>query len=1112
MAPPSPPVPVPSKAAIRALRGLVLGTTCTLALVTEDRRRRINAARSAIRNGDRIRSARQYHPGGSAFAIALEEDSLSVEPAEIHWNTPSQQGRRNEFQQPASRPSRTANSMANWPDAMLVPAPLKRPSSPTRKLNGHPRKEATSISSTSPTNTDASTKSAASPELQAQSSTTAAAAPPLPRMFAYPAMANQLQKPTISLDQQSQEYTARAQLGRLSKQNVIPVTRTEPVPMVNFQATNTQIKELFESKRTEDLQAVVKALASTWLTIDASSDQQSALGEASAKLCRRFQKSNRMDLAQEVLQLAVKFGRLDEATYFAHNPLRVVLSLAPLDALQAEKTDAAMAKHDAVARRDTFVKRLEDAANLFLPASSSLSFKGMEASDSLVNTAKQLINCAFAASHHDLINSIYASTSRLSGDNISKLSQWFHSKLRKAGNPALSVSHFVAHPPLADSLSKAKFYETGDRIVEATRLSHYTQAGAVFEVLIALGTSTSNQLSIPWVTDLLYGQWHRSKDFSEIKSLFSKLKSGRKSQEGVSAAIYHIRSTYRVMVQIALEAGLPAEAKALFSEVTVLEPPAADDVRILGLFALEKAKAGDWQGVQGDFQQAATAAGDKGLDPRDTERVFMPIAKEYVRTHTISEAENFLKMCVNEIGVPCGKYMFTLLANEYSALREPHSFIAWLEYCTKSGLAVDAAFTNSILRSLEKHWKLGFQQLQEVYLQLSALGPSLGDRVTQTIMTHAAISRTKRNAQPDLAEGRIESVNVDKLPAPAATSQNKKTVASTVSTDRHFVDVDDLYLSMRQAFALDAPAKVVEMFKHAMRNGMPSSTKCLKLAVAAAVKSGLPAQPTKGMLPNFDVAIDLLETAHAAGQNVDDATAYVAIAYIDAVGPGSLRGFKRKSSVKTNVAAEVKSILLRLAASGVKIPDLVFNRAAFHMLKSHHMRGAVALAMSAANSPAGGGRPGYNIWNYCVLIEAHSRTGDEAGIRDATKGAAASGCLGETKGYAVLKQARRRLRTHLDYENTVQELGSNGAKSTDDQKTVAAARKERLPRLEAALQAVEDALEQARAARQKLKADRNEFKSAVLRIMEQSAYGAANKPVSVNVDIDTIPQLQSMAA
>lgn len=51
---------VPKRVALTALQGLVVGTSCTLLFVIEDRRRRIDQARRAVHNAQKIRSARQY--------------------------------------------------------------------------------------------------------------------------------------------------------------------------------------------------------------------------------------------------------------------------------------------------------------------------------------------------------------------------------------------------------------------------------------------------------------------------------------------------------------------------------------------------------------------------------------------------------------------------------------------------------------------------------------------------------------------------------------------------------------------------------------------------------------------------------------------------------------------------------------------------------------------------------------------------------------------------------------------------------------------------------------------------------------------------------------------
>jgi hypothetical protein len=73
-------LPVPSKAALRTLRSLALGTSCTVAfttgLLTEDRRRRIHAAREVHANAKKLKSSRKYHSAGSPTAESFEEQVM----------------------------------------------------------------------------------------------------------------------------------------------------------------------------------------------------------------------------------------------------------------------------------------------------------------------------------------------------------------------------------------------------------------------------------------------------------------------------------------------------------------------------------------------------------------------------------------------------------------------------------------------------------------------------------------------------------------------------------------------------------------------------------------------------------------------------------------------------------------------------------------------------------------------------------------------------------------------------------------------------------------------------------------------------------------------------
>jgi len=81
-------LPVPSKGALRTLRNLALGTSFTVAfsagLLTEDRRRRINAAREIHDNAKKLKSSRNYHSSGTA-AIETFEDQVTRYQEDAFW-------------------------------------------------------------------------------------------------------------------------------------------------------------------------------------------------------------------------------------------------------------------------------------------------------------------------------------------------------------------------------------------------------------------------------------------------------------------------------------------------------------------------------------------------------------------------------------------------------------------------------------------------------------------------------------------------------------------------------------------------------------------------------------------------------------------------------------------------------------------------------------------------------------------------------------------------------------------------------------------------------------------------------------------------------------------
>ncbi|KAI0397800.1 hypothetical protein F5Y17DRAFT_413603 [Xylariaceae sp. FL0594] len=81
----SPPLPVPSKAALRALRGIALGSSCAIGLIIEVRRQRINTLTTVVENKNKLRASTHYHQT-SLEQLACEIDAAVAVGSNIQWD------------------------------------------------------------------------------------------------------------------------------------------------------------------------------------------------------------------------------------------------------------------------------------------------------------------------------------------------------------------------------------------------------------------------------------------------------------------------------------------------------------------------------------------------------------------------------------------------------------------------------------------------------------------------------------------------------------------------------------------------------------------------------------------------------------------------------------------------------------------------------------------------------------------------------------------------------------------------------------------------------------------------------------------------------------------
>ncbi|CAL3968052.1 unnamed protein product [Diplocarpon coronariae] len=82
-------LPVPSKGALRTLRKLALGTSCTVffgaGVLVEDRRRRIHFATKVLENAKKLKSSKQYHGGTGTAASEASEDHTLLHRHDAYW-------------------------------------------------------------------------------------------------------------------------------------------------------------------------------------------------------------------------------------------------------------------------------------------------------------------------------------------------------------------------------------------------------------------------------------------------------------------------------------------------------------------------------------------------------------------------------------------------------------------------------------------------------------------------------------------------------------------------------------------------------------------------------------------------------------------------------------------------------------------------------------------------------------------------------------------------------------------------------------------------------------------------------------------------------------------
>ncbi|KAK8105871.1 uncharacterized protein PG998_003658 [Apiospora kogelbergensis] len=461
----SPPLPVPSKAAIHALRGLALGTSCAIGLIVDDRRRRICTLRTAIDNKKKIKSSRLYH--GTAEAVALPvEDPVSLHGDDLHWHC---------------RPGQSSSLEERGldPDALSegTPSGQSAPQPPSGSEAAKPQRTPPTRSNTQqgPRRDEGSTRFPVDPLRELS----------LMRTF-----------PDVPSQRDSGGWVLR------------PVPQREKLPKADPTLVINDILDALE-KDDNSLDGIIDDFLQGVKGKRLFAQLGNRWCDLSIALCKHCQEKGRWDGAQKVLAASIQSGQLGMVQYWAHNPVAVIESALPSADLARDPRE-----------RATALESLRLSIQLFTP---HFNEKFSMLSPELVPLGKTMVYRVLAFNQPQYIRPIYGrvlpqllDATRFTAIVITALSEYRDHK---------SVLQLFRNNFSKCRPDQQCFNDIVEMVVKSVEAMGGARAKSVLDALASLCRTTVHPLRAAWVLRILQAHWSRHNDLKKTQALFDQMLS-----------------------------------------------------------------------------------------------------------------------------------------------------------------------------------------------------------------------------------------------------------------------------------------------------------------------------------------------------------------------------------------------------------------------------------------------------------------------------------------------------------------------------------------------------------------------------------------------------------
>ncbi|TDZ26466.1 hypothetical protein Cob_v000843 [Colletotrichum orbiculare MAFF 240422] len=667
----SSPAPVPSKAAIHALRGLLFGTSCSLVLLAEERRQRIKIARSAVENGRKIKSLKRYSTSGTAAVEALREEVRS-DPNFISWSNRS----RNRSSSHECGRLAFDTSSADYPLHDLGPDPRR----PTRHAREAQDRDA---GRGPPEETD-------TPRRQRQSH---------PDFLKYPShdstWGQRFNPPKIALRYVAGTSTLKSFFKRGSERDdgVASILDNVLSERPHLRPPDGQHAELPAPD------AAVALMLRAYESTASSKELPPWFLQLSSLLCVACREGGHVDKAGHILQITVDHGPISLEHFMAHQPFELINQMVSHEEIQGLSEQALTDRVKLAAATyvaDIAESRMEDALL-----------------QEFIAVGKTLITRALTLQRAMSIVGVFDRVKSLARAKLSDTT-WFIKQLADHNENTLAVDVFIE--TYAGLKTSRESEVVANLVVKcATRARAYA-ALELMDTVLELSRRDGWQVRSSWVEGLIWLHWKCLKNYDETCKLIGHMLDNN---------FYGIAQTRRLdnrIIRVCLEAGDVGTARRHFHRIVSADPDARGDMEILGAFAMHKAYRGDWDGVRADFEGMQTMGPFHEAQKREFNSIFVDILQIHAQDHTWGEVETFLQTYVEQLGVGLDTNLVRFIADRHGRCRDLNAMARWLRYAIESGYRSDYRFWFTLFLSCRRDWKYTVDDMTELYRALVAHG------------------------------------------------------------------------------------------------------------------------------------------------------------------------------------------------------------------------------------------------------------------------------------------------------------------------------------------------------------------------------------------------------